>query len=1076
MQFQMSFAAGLEDNIFADVGGDHGEESDEVNQTPPPSPEANKRDIDKPGLFSLAQVQIKLNELWSTTRERIFGEDYWIPSDSFDVVGFPSEFLKLHKTVYPPHAKESSHSVTLKVVQCIAKPDIPNLRILNHVVYTHYSSGEKETLSLFRTEDLGEAMDFCRRCEECRALFKMLGFSKDICKQIRDLTNKLQSHPLWRMVHISIACGRTDVFTDDGYEYLQKMGYTSDDLVKPIASPEGQYPLMMAIESNQPEIVKFLIKLGADITARDLNGNSCLHYAALASTQMIEIVWSCPEAKELLNCLNNDRLTPALLAIRNANPFCLKLLINLGAEINLRVAGKNPLFEAVQSKGKTIEVIKAILEAQPQIINETEEATGNNVLHSAMYKMPLLGLLNLRHKELDLNGKNKAGLTPLHLYCSRGDVGMIITITSYGCDLNAKDRNGNTALHVAVSKSKIVITRLLLSLGADPNVINNHGDSPRHLAAKLNEEDLLKTLVICGAKRCPHSKSGCVSGCVNERSVRFLSRTSVSSEATVAPSPRSLATIEKIEHREEHLDHPWNRLHEVEHQAIFEEMIEFLNKMIEQKKENNKKLCVLSLDGGGIRGLVIVQILLEIERVMGEPIFPYFDWIAGTSTGALVATGMCQGKTLRQCQMVYLRFKDLIFDGWVRPYKPLILETFIKVEMGEDTLMSDLIHPRLMFTTTRADVFPVQLEYMRNYRLPLSDEENIEIGYNRPRDLHLWKALRRTSAAPTYFSCAENRYIDGGIISNNPTLDLMGEIQMHNTVSKHLKRDQEVEIGCILSIGTGVIPTIPMDAGQLDLSSNPYSSAVAIKNLGIILVDQVTATEGAPVARASSWCINQRIPYFRFSSPLFKDIAMDTTDDLVLARMMWDAMEYMYRHHSYIDKLCTLLKKLGHSELRKRLFLTEEEEHELLKDIEQRKNEKKNRDIKEAPPMETEDAKKDKKDVKDDKNESNVKKSENESTGKDPKNDEKIGQNTDDSKKTEKKDEAKAGTKEHKNEQKEVQKDAEQTNADGKDASKEVEEEVQDTRPSRNTSANPKADGNEDEVFEDEKNEQNQET
>lgn len=78
-------------------------------------------------------------------------------------------------------------------------------------------------------------------------------------------------------------------------------------------------------------------------------------------------------------------------------------------------------------------------------------------------------------------------------------------------------------------------------------------------------QTLLKTLVICGAKRCPHTKGGCVSGCVNERSVRFLSKSSFSADKLGAPSPRSLAAIEEIEHRDEQSDHPWNKLQEKEH-------------------------------------------------------------------------------------------------------------------------------------------------------------------------------------------------------------------------------------------------------------------------------------------------------------------------------------------------------------------------------------------------------------------------------------------------------------------------------------------------------------------------------
>lgn len=282
---------------------------------------------------------------------------------------------------------------------------------------------------------------------------------------------------------------------------------------------------------------------------------------------------------------------------------------------------------------------------------------------------------------------------------------LIVTIASYGCDINARDGDGNTALHCAVSKADLDMSRLLLCLGADPNVVNKAGDSSRHLAARLKQsvfsleerscrDKLVRSLMICGAQRCALDKIGCVSQCVNEDS-RVIRKSLLEEEKA--------ASLDDFFHEYEET-HPVRDLSQKvllplrDLQVIYAKTVERLEAMLREGQSNESSVNLLSLDGGGIRGLVIIQAflllghsfqtLLEIEKELGEPAFQYFDWVAGTSTGALLAVALSQEKSARECQHIYLRFKDYIFGGWDPAKSSTVLETYLQEEVGLDDLSS----------------------------------------------------------------------------------------------------------------------------------------------------------------------------------------------------------------------------------------------------------------------------------------------------------------------------------------------------------------------------------------------------
>lgn len=135
----------------------------------------------------------------------------------------------------------------------------------------------------------------------------------------------------------------------------------------------------------------------------------------------------------------------------------------------------------------------------------------------------------------------------------------------------------------------------------------------------------------------------------------------------------------------------------------------------DSKKPELGRGRLLCMDGGGIRGLVLVQMLLEIERIAQTPIHHLFDWVAGTSTGGILALELGAGKSMKQCMCMYLRMKEQAFVG-SRPYPSDNLESLLKETLGSNTVMTDIKHPKLMITGVMADRKPVDLHLFRNYK------------------------------------------------------------------------------------------------------------------------------------------------------------------------------------------------------------------------------------------------------------------------------------------------------------------------------------------------------------------------
>ncbi|XP_039285662.1 85/88 kDa calcium-independent phospholipase A2 [Nilaparvata lugens] len=642
----------------------------------------------------------------------------------------------------------------------------------------------------------------------------------------------------------------------------------------------GMTPIQLAIQNRDIAIVRQLIVANASLDLLDNQRNSVFHYAASSNKEIALALVEAKtedEVKKFLNERNADGYTPLHIACQTDNPDCVKTFLQSGADCNITAAKFNPTSQ--QSASSSPGYVADFMKANQNKLHIQDMKFGGTPLHWSCSREVIETLVD---RNCDVNALNFDGKTALHMMVMRNRLACVVALLSRHAEVNITDEDGNTALHLAVGEKNIAIVQALIVFGADINHLNNNGFTPRHLAALENDqvgEKVLYILHAVGASRCDSGVLGCTDGCARSGTYN--------GQAPPTPIGQQARAILRC----------------------------FENHGNLQNLKETKGGRLLCLDGGGIRGLILVSILLNLESAVNRPIIHCFDWLAGTSTGAILALGLAAGKTLKECQCLYFRMKDYAFSG-TRPYSSEPLEDMLKNALGSDTVMSDIRDVKVMITAVLADRKPVDMHLFRNYENPseIIDPNPSYGSFLPPTPRHeqfLWHAARASGAAPSYFKSCD-RFIDGGLIANNPTLDALTEIHEYNLALKTVGRGAEAKpLTVVVSIGTGCVPvTAQSKRVEIFRPESPMDGMkflTGVSALANLLVDQATQADGRVIDRCRSWCSMINVPFFRFSPQLSEDIAMDEKSDEKLVNMLWETLAYMISNKKEVQKLAILL-------------------------------------------------------------------------------------------------------------------------------------------------------------------------
>lgn len=304
---------------------------------------------------------------------------------------------------------------------------------------------------------------------------------------------------------------------------------------------------------------------------------------------------------------------------------------------------------------------------------------------------------------------------------------------------------------------------------------------------------------------------------------------------------------------------------------------------------------ILSLDSGGIRGIISTVVLEKIEQITKTSIGKSFDLITGTSTGSIIAAAIATNKySVADIKNIFILNKEKIFadrsliDKIKSYFQPLYEEE------GRSRVLKYYLNASLKSAVTDI-VIPA---YDTRLRMPIlftNKETEWGINYEKIHNCSMYDACMASTAAPSYFPSyklrveeREYNLVDGGIYCNNPTM-----LGVMEALGKGVKLEEIV----VVSIGTGSLTR-----------KYKYDQ---VKNWGKVewIVPALSMLTDGQSEITDYYCSDLLKNYYRFQTNLctanddIDDVSINNINNLLLEGHSLAAKEAVS-----INKVCELLQ------------------------------------------------------------------------------------------------------------------------------------------------------------------------